>query len=119
MTSSAKPLDHELESFAPEVRDDVVARRYGDEIVAWSPVGARPVYLPPVATVAFQLFDGSATLAELGEDVSDVVGIPYPVALDQLRRVAAIDGAQLLSTSLPSSVVGELEDDVFPAPPNP
>lgn len=114
--------DREFLASAPSVRTDAIARHYGNEIVAWSPVSPQPAYLDPVAALVYQLLDGTATVGELVEDVHDVVGVPKGVARDQIRRVVMrLDAATLLSTSHPPDTADDDPFDlgVFLGPPNP
>lgn len=86
---------------------------------AWSSITAAPAYLDPVAALALQMLDGTASVADLIADVHEVLGIPKAVARSQLRRAISLldDGGLLTSSTAPESPA--TDSDLFPAPPNP
>jgi hypothetical protein len=53
------------DEFRPALRQDNLVRRYDNEIVAWSSICRRPVFLDPIAAVVFQIVDGIATVKSL------------------------------------------------------
>lgn len=121
MTDTLSTGDEAFMASAPGVRDDALIRRYGNEIVAWSPTAALPAYLDPVAALVFQLLDGTSSVGALVDDVHDVVGVPTGVAREQIRRVVdRLDARGLLTTS--NAPVGDADPDdlgIFLGPPNP
>ena len=111
--------DHQFDSFVPEIQSGAVIRYYGNEAVAWSPTGRDPLYLPPLATIVFQLVDGASAISEFISDIREIIGIPNSVAREQLRReIAVLEKAGLLTTSQGTQTPDPV-DAIFPAPPNP
>ena len=119
MQSSAFLDDPTFDSSVPQVRTDAVVHHFDNEIVAWSSITAAPAYLDPVAALALQMLDGTASVADLIADVHEVLGIPKAVARSQLRRAISLldDGGLLTSSTAPESPATDI--DLFPAPPNP
>lgn len=110
----------ELDLLRPRVAADVRTRHYDDGIIAWSPASPRPTPLDGVGSVVFQILDGSGTVAELVDDIHEVVGVPEAVARSQLRHLLeqfAADG--LLDGVEGDGGVDLTKLDLFPAPPNP
>ena len=104
---------------SPTVRSDVILRTYGNDAVVWAPHAPAPVALDAVATVVYQLLDGSATIRELTADVHEVIGIPEAVAEAQLRRVIGQLTAGLVLEGVEGGGTSGVDDWVFPAPPSP
>lgn len=119
MTQVATLADPEFDALAPRVRADAIVRHYDNESVAWSPDASTPLYLDGVASVVLQLLDGDVALADLVTDIHEVVGVPRPIARNQLRRVIALlDEAALLTNSHGMREIAE-ERGVFAGPLNP
>lgn len=97
-----RPMSLE-DDFVPVMRPDLLQRQVGDEVVVWSPIRGEPVALDPVASVMLRVVDGTATIAELVEDVEAVVGVPREVARSQVARcIAQMDRAGMLVSSSPT-----------------
>lgn len=79
---------------APARRDDLAVVRVDDAIVAYSPVRGRAACLDPLSAAVFECLDGSVTLAELADDLAEVVGSDRAEAHDYLVR--AVDGLRHL-----------------------
>ena len=111
--------EDQFQSLRPQVRPDAIVRHYGNEIVAWSPIGHQPTALDPVAALLYQFFDGTASVAELVTDVHEAIGVLPTVAANQVRRVIEqLGDAGLLTPVAPAgSPFADL--DLFPAPLNP
>ncbi len=100
------------DDFRPALRQDNLVRRYDNEIVAWSSISERPVFLDPIAAVVFQIVDSEATVAELITDVHEELGLAREIADIQIRKsLQLLDAGRLLETSLPGAV--PLEPDLF------
>jgi hypothetical protein len=78
--------------FQPRLRDDLILRGIGQEVIAWTPDAPLPIYLDPVGALLAQVFDGAATLDELVDDVRDALDVEQSVALGQLQRVLSLLG---------------------------
>lgn len=105
-------------TFAPALRPDLLRRDVGHESVIWSPIRADPLALDPIATVMLEVVDGAATVADLIQDVRDVVGIDDSLAETRVQQVLArFDEAGALATSLPSSHA-ERQRELFINPPS-
>lgn len=103
----------------PACRADLLTRQYGNDLLAWSPAHRSPTALDAVAAVMLELFDGEATVAELVDDVSDVIGIPPVVARNRIAGIIdQFEGAGLLLTSV-ADPEPDGRMDFFPWPPNP
>lgn len=103
------------DAFVPRLRTDLLLQEIGPESVAWSPIRGEPAALDPVATVMLKVIDGSATVAELVEDVEAVVAVPGDVARAQvLRTLSQMDQAGLLETSQPAPPARERSIFVSP-----
>lgn len=88
------------DAFVPRLRRDFLRSDIDGEAVVWSPDRGVPAALDPVTTVMLDVIDGSASIADLGADVQDVVGVPHDVARTQvLRTVGLLDEAGILTTS--------------------
>jgi len=100
------------------VRRGTHVRTYAGEAVVWSP-GRPPLLLDPVGAVVLQLLNGEATVGDLAIEVSEEVGIPRSIALNQFRRVLSslAEGGAL---SGPHSVPPpDVPGEVFHGPYNP
>jgi hypothetical protein len=120
MTYFSNLPPEEFDGLRPSIAAVVETRSYEDGIIAWSPSNPRLTPLAGVASVVFQILDGSATVAELVEDIHEVVGVPEAVARGQLRRLldqfatdGLLEGVNGGDGSVPTKI------DLFPAPPNP
>ena len=108
----------ELDALQPQLRSDLTTRFIDNEILAWSPLNSAPALLDQVASIVYQLLDGSASVADLVADVNEVVGVPKSVARDRLRRaLVQFESSGLLLTPEPG---GRLEEEpgLFPGPLN-
>lgn len=103
------------DAFVPRLRTDLLLQEVGPETVVWSPIRGEPASLDPVATVMLKVVDGSATVADLVEDVEAVVAVPDEVARAQvLRTLIQMDQAGLLETSQPAPPARETSIFVSP-----
>lgn len=119
MTLFASLPSEEFDSLMPRIAADVLTRQYEDGIIAWSPANPRPTPLDGVASVVFQMLDGSGSVAELIGDIHEVVGVPEAVARSQLRQVLGRLAAEGLLDGVEGGPVAPTKLDLFPAPPNP
>lgn len=94
-----RDLTVDLGAFVPALRDDFERRVVAGESVVWSPLVDEPTVLDPVATVMLDVVDGTASIAELANDVHEVVGVPVDTALRQVVRVVEEFGQTGLLTS--------------------
>jgi len=60
----------------PRTRDDLTFVEIDGEAVVYDEVDDRLHYLNPTATLVFQLFDGSATIPELSQELAAASGLP-------------------------------------------
>lgn len=105
-------------TFVARIRDDLLRRDLGLEAVIWSPIRHAPESLDPIVTVIADLIDGSATVADLVEDIQDVVGVPAAIAQSQVARaLSTLEGAGALSTSVPEQPA-ERQRELFLNPPS-
>ncbi len=79
---------------APARRDDLAVVRVDDAIVAYSPARRRTSCLDPLSAAVLECLDGSVTLAELADDLAEVVGSDRAEAHDYLGR--AVEGLRHL-----------------------
>ena len=102
----------------PAIRSDLLCRQFDHESVVWSPLRQDPVALDAIATTLLGILDGEATIAELIEDVHDVVGISRDLARSQvLRTVELLHDAGALTTSIVESIP-ERQRELFINPPS-
>lgn len=86
--------------FVPALRLDLLIRTIGDETIVWSPIAPKPSVLDPVAAVMVSVVDGVASVAELAQDVHEVVGLDLESARRQVARVLTkYDRAKMLTSS--------------------
>ena len=106
------------DEYVPSVRTGVATVEFGHECVAWATPSIRPVYLDPVASVIRQIIDGHASVADLVDDVHDVLGLDEVVARAQIERtITTLWGAGMLVDSPPrDEAAAGLE--IFTDPPN-
>jgi hypothetical protein len=71
----------------PRVRDDLAVVELEGEAVIYDEVGENLHHLNPTATIIFSLCDGSATIIELAEDVSEAFSIPRDQVERQIRDI--------------------------------
>ena len=110
--------DHEFDALTPRLRTDLLTRFIENEAVSWSPLSESPTLLDPVASIVYQLIDGSVSVADLVADVHEAVGVPETIARNRLRRILhQFDSAGLLSTSQSAPQLGH-GYDLFPGPLN-
>ncbi len=110
---------NDLAELSPQVNPNAIVRFYDNELVAWSPTSHDPTSLDAVASVVYQMLDGTATVAELAVDIHEVVGVSESVAQNQLRRVITQLGNAGLLEDPQTDEDLQLKEDFFPAPPNP
>lgn len=92
-----RPLDER-----PVRRTDVEVVEVGDERVIWDPVGDRVHRLDAIAALIWPFLDGTATLAELAVDVSEVWGVSVGQAIEALSSmIDLLDEAFLLVSEAP------------------
>lgn len=103
-----------------ERRPDVEAVDVDGELVLWDPIGRIVHRLDPVGSLLWPFLDGSATVAELAADVSEVwdvsleqAGSALDALIDQLRD------ARLLRDAVEPSTVPSLGPDYLIDPPSP
>jgi len=60
----------------PRTRPDLTVVEIDGEAVVYDEVEDRLHYLNPTATLVFELFDGSATIAELSREIAEASGLP-------------------------------------------
>jgi hypothetical protein len=103
---------------APRIRDDLLRRDLDLQAVIWSPTRRDPVSLDPVVTVIADLIDGSATVADLVEDIQEVVGVPTATAESQVARaLSALQEAGALVSAMPEQPA-ERQRELFLNPPS-
>lgn len=119
MTSYPSLLDDaQFDAYLLRGREDALVRHYETEAVAWSPDAPAPAYLDPVAALVWDLLDDDYTVAEVIDDVHEVLGIPGSIARNQMRRVVALlEGSALLESASPHTVWPDAVH--FQLPPNP
>ncbi len=104
--------------FVPRLRDDLLRCPVGSEAVIWSPVRHAPVALDAVAAVMLDVVDGEASVAELTNDVYEIVGVPMAVAETRVQRIIGLfEHAGALATSKPMSLP-ERQRELFTNPPS-
>jgi PqqD family protein of HPr-rel-A system len=71
----------------PKVRDDLTVVELDGEAVIYDEISGELHHLNPSATLAFGLFDGTATVRVLATDLSEAFGIPVEEMESQLRTL--------------------------------
>jgi hypothetical protein len=104
--------------FIPTLRTDFARADIESESVVWSPSRLRPTVVDPVSKVLLDVIDGGATVGEICQDVSEVVGVTTDAAFAQVHRsLGLFDTAGLLVTSAGTDEIA-LSDEIFLTPPN-
>jgi len=112
LTADERPIE--------AMAEDTVIRFFENEAVAWGPGQPWPLYLDPVASLVVQMLDGEATVAELAEDVHEIVGVPNETAVDQIRRsVSLLRDGGVLEGAVEAADEPPDDDGVFRNPPSP
>ena len=71
----------------PKVRDDLTVVELDGEAVIYDEETTELHHLNPTATIVFGLCDGSATMAEMAADISEVFGVPLHEVEPQVRAL--------------------------------
>ena len=79
----------------PKIREDLTIEELDGEAVVYDEESTELHHLNRTATIVFDLCDGSATMAEMAEDISAVFGVPVnqvePEVRALIRRFRKID----------------------------
>lgn len=103
----------------PRLRNDFARQDVGVETVVWSPARLAPSVLDPVCTIMLDVIDGEASVGDIADDVTEVVGVPSEVAMAQVRRaIGVLEMVGLLSGSQAGDSV-EVGSAVFLTTTNP
>ena len=103
------------------MRDDFLRRDIDSSAIVWAADQPVPWALDPVSTVMIDVVDGEATVADLVEDVCEVIGVPRDTAIGQVSRVLqTFEAAGLLTPALRVENAQEavLNRDLFANPPS-
>lgn len=119
MTTGVAGLHGQFQNdFVPTMRTDFARSDIESESVVWSTTRPKPTVLDPVSRVLLDVIDGEATVREICQDVSEVVGVTTDAALAQIHRSLGIfDTAGLMVTSAGTDQI-VLSDEIFLTPPN-
>lgn len=69
----------------PQIRDDLTVVELEGEAVIYDEQGGDLHHLNPTATIVFRLCDGTSTMPEMAEDISDAFGVPVEDVEPQIR----------------------------------
>lgn len=78
-----------MPALKPKIRPELTFIQIEDEAVVYDPESIGLHHLNPSAALIFQLCDGSGTVKELAQDISDELGLPQDEILRQVRRVVS------------------------------
>jgi len=71
----------------PKVRDDLTVVELDGEAVIYDEATTEIHRLNPTATIVFELCDGSATIADMAEDLSSAFDVPVAVVEPEVRAL--------------------------------
>lgn len=101
----------------PRPADTVHAVEIDGELVLYDVESNRTLHLDPRATLIWRVLDGSVTLAELVDDLSDVFDVdPTTIRADVEPMLARLHDLGFLE---PSPASAAASGDVLPDPPSP